>query len=177
MAGGRNWDRTSDPSLVRRNQDENHTRSQNSYICLNCENSARRSLRMSARVCMVVPESGSRSTSQDRNTGTTSPYPPHDTPQKACDAHSPIAPSSAAKLWLRRAKAPIVPHLQALPTRIAVAGWSSTAVLCPPGRAALSRASPARRGYLCRCSTIEGPMIPASGLRHSSGGSVIERKR
>src|ERR1017187_4096307 len=78
LPGGRNWVRTSDPSLVRRNQDENHTRSRTSYICVNCENSARRSLRMSARVSMVVPESGSRSASQDRNIGSTSPHPPHD---------------------------------------------------------------------------------------------------
>ncbi len=78
--GGRNWDRTSDPSLVRRNQDENHTRSQTSYIRVNCENSAQRSLRMPARVCMVVPESGSRCASQG-NTGSTSTNPANTTAQ------------------------------------------------------------------------------------------------
>jgi hypothetical protein len=38
--GGRNWVRTSDPSLVRRKQDRNHTRSQNATMHINCENSA-----------------------------------------------------------------------------------------------------------------------------------------
>src|ERR1017187_6112611 len=96
LPGGRNWVRTSDPSLVRRNQDENHTRSQTSYICVNCENSARRSLRMSARVSMVVPESGSRSASQDRNIGSTSINPANPTAQDHFDA---VAFCSAAAAW------------------------------------------------------------------------------
>jgi hypothetical protein len=45
---------------------------------VNCENSAPRSLRMPARVSTVVPGSGSRNASQDRNIGSTSPHPPHD---------------------------------------------------------------------------------------------------
>ena len=132
--GGRSWDRTSDPSLVRRNQDENHTRSQNSYICVNCENSARRSLRMSARVSMVLPESGSRSTSQDRNTGSTSPHPPHDstgkpvTPTPHRTTTIGCAPSfghSASRSWpSSRGSARKASHRSIVPT-----GWTPAGML------------------------------------------------
>jgi hypothetical protein len=58
--GGRNWDRTSDPSLVRRNWVRIAPGSKGWFARLNCGNYASRCPEMLQRVCMVVPASGSR---------------------------------------------------------------------------------------------------------------------
>jgi hypothetical protein len=59
--GGRNWVRTSDPSLVRRNTAPITPSSARWFMRLNCENNARRCPEVPGRVCTVVPASGSRS--------------------------------------------------------------------------------------------------------------------
>ena len=61
LPGGRNWVRTSDPSLVRRNRARITPSSPGRSMHLNCENHVRRCPKMPGRVCRVVPASGSRS--------------------------------------------------------------------------------------------------------------------
>ena len=59
--GGRNWVRTSDPSLVRRNEVRIAPGFPGRFMDLNCEDHARRCPRVPGIVCTVVPASGSRS--------------------------------------------------------------------------------------------------------------------
>jgi hypothetical protein len=61
FSGGRNWVRTSDPSLVRRNTARNTPSSPCWFMHLTCGNRARRCPEVPGRVCTVVPASGSRS--------------------------------------------------------------------------------------------------------------------
>src|SRR6185312_11708738 len=60
-SGGRNWVRTRDPSLVRRNTVGIAPSFPGWLKHLNCENHVRRCPRVPGRVCTVVPASGSRS--------------------------------------------------------------------------------------------------------------------
>ena len=59
--GGRNWVRTSDPSLVRRNRAGILPAKKGWFMNLNCRNHAVRCPGVPGEVCTVVPVSGSRS--------------------------------------------------------------------------------------------------------------------
>ena len=58
--GGRNWDRTSDPSLVRRKHRQNPSRFQARPACLKCRNYVSSCLEVPEGVCTMVPAIGSR---------------------------------------------------------------------------------------------------------------------
>jgi hypothetical protein len=66
--GGRNWVRTSDPSLVRRNKIGIAPSPNGRVMDLNCGNPAGRCPGVPGKVCTVVPASGSQTTTRDRDT-------------------------------------------------------------------------------------------------------------
>jgi hypothetical protein len=66
-SGGRNWVRTSDPSLVRRKRPTKRSSSQSRLHALDLRKPCTEMPRMSGKVCTVVPASGSRSNVRDHH--------------------------------------------------------------------------------------------------------------